>query len=127
MSRRLEVGRWGERIARTVLSAAGYQILESNFHSRFGEVDLLCRDGATLVVIEVKTRLGRSFGAPVLGISENKLLRLAKTMSIWQCRMGWEAMDIRIDCVGIERLAEHFFRYSHVVGVGPDEENDELD
>jgi putative endonuclease len=51
-------GSEGEEIAARYLAERGYQILARNLRSRLGEVDLIARDGATLVLVEVKTRLG---------------------------------------------------------------------
>ena len=61
----LNPGRVGEEAAVRHLKKQGYQILSRNFRKAFAEVDIVARDGETLVFIEVKTRSSLQFGAPV--------------------------------------------------------------
>ncbi len=53
---RQQLGRTGERLARDHLEEAGYRIIESNYRTRAGEIDLIAIDREFLVFIEVKTR-----------------------------------------------------------------------
>ncbi|MBP5618294.1 MAG: YraN family protein, partial [Clostridia bacterium] len=57
-------GERGEKLAARYLRRKGYRILERNFQTRFGEIDLIARKGDQLVFVEVKTRAP---GAPVSG------------------------------------------------------------
>ena len=57
MDTRKQTGRKGEEAARSFLAGQGVEILERNFRSRFGEIDLIGRDGTYLIVVEVKTRM----------------------------------------------------------------------
>ena len=58
------VGRWGETIAEQTLISAGMDILARNWRCREGEIDIVARDGTTLVICEVKTRSSMAFGRP---------------------------------------------------------------
>ncbi len=76
MSSRASLGQWGERQARLHLEAEGYRITATNFRSRAGELDIIAVDGDELVVVEVKTRRGNSFGQAEEAISPVRAERL---------------------------------------------------
>ena len=59
-----DLGRRGERLAASYLEERGWTVLGSGFLARRGEVDLVCRRGESLVLVEVKTRSGLGFGTP---------------------------------------------------------------
>ena len=64
-ARHLQRGARGEKLARRHLRREGYKILYRNFRGRTGgEIDIVCRDGETLVFVEVKTRSSEDFGRP---------------------------------------------------------------
>jgi putative endonuclease len=67
-----ELGKRGEDIAERYLIQQGYQILERNYHSQQGEVDIIARDGQFLVFVEVKSYSFRSYGSPVGAVRKNK-------------------------------------------------------
>ncbi|KPJ65363.1 hypothetical protein AMJ44_10405 [candidate division WOR-1 bacterium DG_54_3] len=62
----------GEEIAENYLLEQGYQILEKNFHSQQGEIDIIARDKDFLVFVEVKNYSFRSYGSPVGAIRKSK-------------------------------------------------------
>ena len=66
------IGSYGENVASSFLRRQGYRILYRNFSADEGEIDLVCRDGAVLVFVEVKTRAGIEFGRPVETIDQRK-------------------------------------------------------
>ena len=61
---RRRTGQLYERKAAAYLSACGYSILETNFYSHHGELDIIAKDGDTLVFVEVKYRKDTSMGYP---------------------------------------------------------------
>ena len=67
-----ELGKKGEDIAERYLVQQGYKILERNYHSQQGEVDIIARDGQFLVFVEVKSYSFRSYGSPVGAVRKNK-------------------------------------------------------
>ena len=69
---RLQLGKAGEDLAAAVLKKQGYKILERNYVTPLGEIDLVARQGKTLVIIEVKTRKGTRFGSPQEAVSAAK-------------------------------------------------------
>jgi putative endonuclease len=77
-----KLGVKGEEAAENYLVQQGYTILEKNFHSQQGEIDLIARDGKFLVFVEVKSYSFRSFGSPLGAMRKSKrdsLLHAAQT------------------------------------------------
>lgn len=73
-----ELGIKGEEIAAKFLSEKGYKILERNYHTRFGEIDLVCSKSNNLVFVEVKLKQGEDFGTPEEMVDRQKLSRVEK-------------------------------------------------
>ena len=73
-------GQLGEEIGESYLKQQGYQIIERNVRSPFGEIDLIASHHGTLVFVEIKTRRDQTFGYPEEAVGErkkNQLIRLA--------------------------------------------------
>ena len=70
----------GEEIAAEYLSRQGHQVLERRWRGARGELDLITRDGAQLVAVEVKTRRGTGYGHPFEAITGPKLARLHRLL-----------------------------------------------
>lgn len=66
-------------VARDYLAKKGYEILESNFQTRFGEIDLICTKDGKLIFTEVKLKIGEAFGAPEEMIDAKKVCQVQKT------------------------------------------------
>lgn len=73
---RQRLGDAGERLAERLLTRKGWRILERKWRGHRGEVDLVALDGATLVLIEVKTRRGEARGAAEEALDDAKVARL---------------------------------------------------
>lgn len=71
-------GRDGEAMAEEYLTVRGYDVLEKNYRNRFGEIDIIARDGKTLVFVEVKTRNNSSHGLPADAVDTRKQHRLGR-------------------------------------------------
>lgn len=74
-------GALAEEAAAEFLTGRGFKLLERNYRCRFGEIDLVMRDGGTLVFVEVRYRRNISFGGAVESITtgkREKLLRAAR-------------------------------------------------
>lgn len=94
---RQRLGRRGEDMAAEYLAAAGCAILARNCRTPFGEVDLLVRDGDETVLVEVKTRRGRQFGAAVEAVDGRKrerMRRLAAYLGLHDARVRFDVMAI---------------------------------
>jgi putative endonuclease len=75
-------GSEGEQWCLHYLERKGYRIVARNFHSRWGEIDLIAQDGEFVVFVEVKTRTG-SMDSAVSSVSHEKIRRLVKTAGIF--------------------------------------------
>lgn len=73
-------GAAGERIARQHLCAKGYAILESNWSTTFGELDIIAKQGDALVFVEVKTRRGASTESALEAVTSAKHERMLKAV-----------------------------------------------
>ncbi|MFF7973570.1 YraN family protein [Streptomyces sp. NPDC007905] len=97
------LGRYGEDLAARRLAAAGMTILERNWRcGRAGEIDIVARDGNTLVVCEVKTRRGGAFQHPMAAVTPGKARRLLVLAERWiQSHGGAPPGGVRIDLIGV--------------------------
>ena len=74
-----DVGDVAERHALAYLTQQGLKLVEANYRSRFGEIDLIMRDGEVLVFAEVRMRKSNDFGGARASISATKQAKLIKT------------------------------------------------
>lgn len=98
MNRR-RLGMRGETAAAHLLESIGYQIIGRNVRFRAGELDLIARDGATLVFVEVKTRLSATAGAGEEAITPAKQRQLARLAEIYLAAQGGPPPLCRFDVV----------------------------
>ena len=100
---RRRLGAHGERLAADHLAALGYELLERNFRTRYGELDIVARDGRFLVFCEVKTRLGRGAIGPLASVGPRKRAQLRRMAGRWLHERGRAAgtREARFDVVGI--------------------------
>jgi putative endonuclease len=99
-SARLELGRAGEKAAADLLRRSGYEIIGAGFQARRGELDLVCRRGKELVVVEVKTRTDDSFGTPLEAVGSRKRRALMSAAAEYRALAGWRG-PIRYAVVGL--------------------------
>jgi putative endonuclease len=108
--RRRRLGALGERLAREHLVARGFELLDANFRTRYGEIDLVVRDERFLVFCEVKTRvvhgLPGPFG-PFVAIGVRKRRQLRRIAAQWLAEparrrpAGGGAPELRFDAIGV--------------------------
>ena len=84
-----DLGRRGEAAAAGFLRRRGYRILGSGFLARRGEVDLVCRRGDRLVLVEVKTRSSDRFGSPAEAVGSRKRRALKAAAAEYRALAGW--------------------------------------
>ena len=101
----------GENLATEYLRSLGLEILERNFRSKFGEIDIVARDSDELVFCEVRERSSRDFGGALESVDERKMGRIQKTVEIFLQKNNWKG-DYRIDVIGI-----HKGEIEHIVNV----------
>jgi putative endonuclease len=96
-----EFGRKGEAIAEKHLRVSGYRILERNYRTPVGELDLVAMDGETLVFVEVKARRGTLFGAPEEAVGSHKRRQLERAALVYITRKRKENLPCRFDVVSV--------------------------
>lgn len=103
---RQRLGEHAEGLVAARLAAAGWEIVERNARTRYGELDLVALDGNALVFAEVKAgRAGSSFGPerPILSVDHRKQRRIRRLATAWlsERRDLPRYADIRFDAVGV--------------------------
>jgi putative endonuclease len=84
------------------LRSHGYKVLYRNFRDRTGgEIDIVCRDGDTLVFVEVKTRGREDFGRPVEAVDRQKQMRVSKGGLAWLRLLDNPDVVFRFDVVEV--------------------------
>jgi len=116
-ARRRAVGDFGERVAARHLEAAGLEVLARNWRCGEGEIDIVARDGDTVVVVEVKTRTSARFGTPAEAVTEQKAMRLHRLARVWARSHEQGAGRIRVDVVSVLAPRRGRVTVSHLVGV----------
>jgi putative endonuclease len=99
---RQTLGILGEDLACVELQRRGYAILARRYRTRFGEIDIVARDGDTTVIVEVKTRDGDRFGDGADAVTGWKQRRIANMGIDYLCRHRLHDRPCRFDVVAID-------------------------
>ena len=99
---RHKTGALGEALACEALRQRGYEIIARGWRCPEGEVDIVARQGACWVFVEVKTRRGHAAGLPDEAVTSSKLRKLATLGSLYLAENELGEVDWRIDLVAIE-------------------------
>jgi putative endonuclease len=99
---RQSLGRRGEQLAEAKLSASGYAVVARNYRCRSGEIDLIARQGETLVFVEVRTRRGEAFGLPEASLTPRKRQHLIAAAQSYLQAKDLTDTNWRIDVVAVE-------------------------
>jgi putative endonuclease len=100
-SDRKSIGARGEEIATVFLRQQKYRIIENNYRCRCGEVDIIARDGKTIVFVEVKTRRTASYGLPQLAVTPFKQRQISKAALTYLTKNRLMEAKARFDVIGI--------------------------
>lgn len=98
-----KIGQKGEEIAEKYLLQQGYEILEKNFHSQQGEIDIVARDGEFLVFVEVKNYSFRSYGSPLGAVRKSKKQSIIHAARTYLYRNNIKNTFCRFDVLTIYR------------------------
>lgn len=108
-----ELGQIGEDEALRFLNKKGCKLLDRNYRTRFGEVDIIVKDRDVLVFVEVKTRRGSAYGAPKEAVGHAKIERMTKASLEYLSSFG-EDTSVRFDVIGIEVSKDGSFEVEHI-------------
>lgn len=103
MRNKREIGFEYEKIAGNYLNKQGYEIIEYNFYSRHGEIDIIAKHEGYLVFVEVKYRENDSKGNPLEAVSIQKQRTISKCALYYMKKKGIQDISVRFDVVGILR------------------------
>lgn len=93
-----KIGALGEKIALNHLLSKDYELITTNFSTRFGEIDLIMKDKNILVFVEVKTKKGFDFGQPEEMFTHGKYTQVKRMATVY---LKGEDVPCRIDMVAI--------------------------
>ena len=94
------LGQWAELEAARRLKTAGYDIVAHNYHSRYGEIDLIALQQRQLVFVEVKARTSSQYASAVESITLVKQVKIIKTALLYlQAQPGLLEYDLRFDVI----------------------------
>ena len=96
------LGKTGENLAVSELTTRGYAILDRRYRTRFGEIDIVARDGDTIVFVEVKARATAEFGPAAEAVTPLKQRRLASMAVDYLARHRLTESPCRFDVVAID-------------------------
>ena len=103
----LKRGKLGEKLAVKLLQKKGFKILEKNFRSKFGEIDIVAQDGNTLVFVEVKARWTKEYGPPEEAVTPRKIRSIIKTGQDYSLLHPELPKALRVDVVSIDFTQAH--------------------
>lgn len=107
-----EIGSKMEHAARRFLEHEGLRFVEGNFHSRFGEIDLIMRDGEALVFVEVRHRRNQRSGTPAETVDRRKQLKLIRTAEYYLHRHpAFAQRPCRFDVIATSTQEGHIDRW----------------
>ena len=112
---RKEIGILGERHAARALRAAGLTIIEGNFRTKHGEIDLIAREGQVLVIVEVRTRTGGANITPLDSVNSSKqqqIIRMAhhylRAKHLQDCAVRFDVVEVIATPQGSVLDVHHF-------------------
>ena len=116
-------GRRGEEEACRLIAARGGTVLARNYHSRWGEIDIIARSGRYILFVEVKTRGARTIAPPQEFVSPAKQRRIVRTALAYLAAHP-TALQPRVDVIGLTVDAhgkfEHPLYIENAFGAGGD-------
>ncbi len=106
-ARRQSLGRFGESIAAAFLEKKGYTILERNWRTPYGEIDLIAMKNDVIAFVEVKTRASSSLGPPEISITPRKEEHMRSAAEYFIQQHPESINDWRIDAITIQIQANN--------------------
>ncbi|GMA58975.1 putative endonuclease [Alicyclobacillus sacchari] len=112
----IAVGRFGELFVCSYLTRClGWNVVERNVRSRYGEIDIVAKTETALVFVEVKTRQSNDFGAPLEALGDAQLARLVRQAEGYAARYDCGAVQsVCLDVVGLSIRQKYVVDFQHV-------------
>ncbi|MEK7110099.1 MAG: YraN family protein [Patescibacteria group bacterium] len=90
------LGKIGEDLALDFLKSHNFSVLEKNFHSKFGEIDIIAKKKHCLYFVEVKTRSNLNHGAPYEAVNKRKIYHIKKASQYYLLKNKFESYKLKI-------------------------------
>jgi putative endonuclease len=100
-------GSGGEDTAVRLLTGLGWEVLARNFKTRFGEVDIIAREGKTIVYVEVKRRESAEHGSAAEYVSPAKMRKVVGAARIYAAKHGLSESPTRFDVIAIDGVGQN--------------------
>ena len=113
---KIELGKIGEALAVNYLKQKGYQILETNYRNKLGELDVIAYKDKTTIFVEVKTRTDDHKGMPREAVNYYKKKKLIEVATVYQKSKGRLDERCRFDCIEIMG-GEDNYRIEHIENI----------
>lgn len=101
MVNNIEKGRLGENEASKYLISKGYKIIDRNYRTRIGEIDIIAQKFQTLIFVEVKTRTNTNYGFPYEAVNRRKMDKILKTSLVYIQQNSLNNYQIRYDIIEV--------------------------
>lgn len=108
-----DLGKKGEELAIQYLLANDYQIIERNFRSRLGEIDIIARDKQELVFIEVKTRTSNQYGEPCEAVDDTKIKHILRVAEYYIYIKKIKNTYMRFDVIEV-KVSNDNYKINHI-------------
>jgi len=96
------MGKLAEDLSCRFLKTKGYRIIERNFRSRYGEIDVIARKNNILIFLEIRSKSGSGFGIPEESLTAGKRQRLISTIMSYLDTHNNLPLDWRVDFVAVD-------------------------
>lgn len=101
MKTNISKGKYGEALAREYLVDKGYKVLEINYTTKLGEIDIIALDKKIIAFIEVKTRSNRNFGYAYEAVNYKKQRKIINTSTVYAKHKNIKNIQFRYDIIEI--------------------------
>lgn len=96
-----DIGFYGESLAKNLLESKDHKVIDKNFYSSFGEIDLISKDKNILVFTEVKTRVSLKFGTPLESLTLSKIKNIKKIATYYLHKNKLYDNFVRFDVIEV--------------------------
>lgn len=109
-----KVGSFGEMLALRYLENSNYKILDRNFNTSYGEIDIIAKEKNEYVFIEVKTRTSKKYGRPAEAVNLKKEKHIQNASKIYIYKHKLENKYIRYDIIEIYFIDKEKYYINHL-------------
>lgn len=106
----------GEKIAQDYLANKGYEIIETNYYTKRGEIDIICKKDNCIIFVEIKTRTSLKFGTPAMAVNYTKRKHIKSVAKMYLYLNKLNDSKIRFDVVEVF-INEGKCKINHIEGI----------